>query len=81
MVSLTVQSLAYPTASKTMVFDDLTGLGVNREGGRGEADRYCTLLPPTALHVWIRKSRYILIRDNLFSSHTDWELGQLKLQA
>ena len=33
----------HPVVSKTTVLDDLTGLGANLDGGRGEAERYCFL--------------------------------------
>ena len=46
-----------------MVFADLTGLGVNREGGRGEADRYCILLPPTALRECVDKKKELVINQ------------------
>ncbi len=46
-------TLSHPAESKTTVLDDLTGVDENREGGSGEAERYCMLGSPTDLSVCV----------------------------
>lgn len=44
MLILIKEMHAYPVESNTAVFSERTGLGVNRDGGRGDAERISFLM-------------------------------------